>query len=249
MKHTRSVAAWTLLLCALAMPATSQAFNCTPTEGEACTFSHGSLVVVFEAGQYSFDGDSQLNGVDGQVDGYTVGTHEFPDLWPLDLGAGRLGFEFVTPMFGSVGGSGFVGEHEASASFRFDDLRFEAAPGWRIDDLALSVTGERRTVGFANVALNLPGPPQFSGSLFTATGRLPVGSTGFGAGFSAWTTYEEDGEGGAASYGTAYARFDNVRLVAQISPVPEPASLLLGLVGGAAVIGWCRRRTRVCPGT
>lgn len=230
------------LACATVLsPLAALAFNCTPTEGEECIFSQGPFVVVFEAGQYSFDGDSQLNGVDGQVGGYTAGTFEFPDLTPLDLGGNWYGFEFTTPMFGSVGGSGFSGDHEASANFRFEYLRFEAAPGWRIDSLELGVTGERRTVGIASVAFNVPGAFQFAGDSFTTSGLLPLESTGFGAGFSAWTTYEEDGDGGAASYGTAYARFDNVRLVAQLNPVPEPATALLWLMG-VALLGVCSRR-------
>ena len=226
----------TLAGASVLFPSAALAFNCTPTEGEECIFSQGPLVVVFEAGQYSFDGDSQLNGIDGLVGGYTAGTHEFPDLTPVDLGGNRYGFEFSTPMFGSVGGSGFSGDHEASANFRFEYLRFEAAPGWRIDSLELGVTGERRAVGVASVALNVPGAFQFTGDAFTTFGILPLESTGFGAGFSAWTTYEEDGDGGAASFGTAYARFDNVRLVAQLSPVPEPATALLWLMG-AALLG------------
>ncbi|GCL65101.1 PEP-CTERM sorting domain-containing protein [Pseudaquabacterium pictum] len=229
--------AWAFVL----IPSEAVAFNCTATEGEECIFNRGPLVVVFEAGQYSFDGDSQLNGVDGQVGGYTAGTFEFPDLKPLDLGSGRFGFEFSTPMFGSVGGSGVSGDHEVSANFRFEYLRFDAAPGWRIDSLELAVTGEKRTVGVASVALNVPGALRFAGDLFTTSGILPLESTGFGAGFSAWTTYEEDGDGGAASYGTAYARFDNVRLVAQLSPVPEPATALLWLMG-AALLRFCSMR-------
>ena len=244
MRRAQMPAAVLVGLLTLAAPAT-HAFTCTPTEGDECRLVLGPLTVVFEAGQFSFDGDSQLNGSDGYVTGYTVGTYEFPDLTPLDLGAGRFGFGFLPPMSGAVGGSGFEGEHEASASFRFESLRFEVAPGFRLDDLVFTVTGERRSSGVAGVALNLPGTPVFQGDAFTASGALPLGSTGFGAGFSAWTVYEEDGEGGAASYGTVYARFDSVSLVAQVSAVPEPSAWALWAVGVVGAAGLAHRRRGV----
>lgn len=244
MHRAEMLAAVAASLLALTAPAT-HAFTCTPTEGDECRLALGPLTVVFEAGQYSFDGDSQLNGSDGYVTGYTVGTFEFPALTPLDLGGGRFGFSFSPPMSGAVGGSGIEGEHEASASFRFDSLRFEAAPGFRLDDLIFTVTGERRSNGVAGVALNLPGTPVFQGDAFSASGSLPLGSTGFGAGFSAWTVYEEDGEGGAASYGTAFAMFHGVSLVAQVSAVPEPSAWALWAVGVVGAAGLTRRRRGV----
>lgn len=241
MHRVQMLAAAAASLLTLAAPA-SHAFSCTPTEGDECRLALGPLTVVFEAGQTSFDGDSQLNGVDGYVTGYTVGTFEFPDLTPLDLGGGRVGFSFAPPMSGAVGGSGFEGEHEASASFRFEYVRFEAAPGFRLDDLVFTVTGQRRSNGVANVWLDVPGTPVFQGDAFTASGSLPLGSTGFGAGFTAWTVYEEDGEGGAASYGTAFAMFDSVSLVAQVSAVPEPSAWALWAVGAFGAVGLARRR-------
>lgn len=225
-------------LAALALScAPALAFDCAPTEGDECRFTVGALSVAFVDGIYSFDGGSQFNGSDGFVRGYTVGSYEFPDLTPVVEGPGRVGFTFAPGMEGSVGGSGFTGEHEASAWFAFTHLRFEAAPGWEIYGLEMTITGERRVVGVANVFLNLHATPVFNGDSFVALGSAPADSNGFAASFSAWTVYEEDGEGGAASYGTAYARFDSVTVIALMQPVPEPATWALWL-GGALALGW-----------
>jgi hypothetical protein len=147
-------------------------------------------------------------------------------------------------MEGAVGGSGFVGEHEAFAWFAFTNLRFEAAPGWRVDGLEMTIAGERRVVGQASVALNVHATPIFDGDSFTALGSAPADNNGFDASFSAWTVYEEDGEGGAVSYGTAYLRFDSVKVMALMSPVPEPAPWLLTLVGALGLASRLNGRAR-----
>lgn len=232
-----------LLAAFLGLPVPVHAFNCAPTEGEECRLTIGPLTIAFLDGVYSFDGDSQLNGQDGYVTGYTVGTHQFPDLTPLDLGQGRLGFEFAPGMAGAVGGSGFAGEHEASATFAFTRIRLEPAPGWQVMGQELSITGERRTVGNGIVVLNLHGTPSFDGDRFVSLGSAPADNDGFGAGFSTWTVYEEDGDGGAASYGTAYARFDSVRFMVQLAPVDEPATGWMALAGVLALAARLRGRT------
>lgn len=227
----------------------AQAFSC-PEGSDLCHFAVGALTVSFLDGRYSFDGDSQLNGGDGFVRGYTVGTYDFPNLTAVQEGPGRVGFSFSPGMEGGVGGSGIVGEHEASAWLAFTNLRFESAPGWRVDGLEFTFTGERRVVGYASVALNLPATPVFNGDLFTAQGLAPADTSALYAGFSAWTVYEEDGEGGAASYGTAYARLDSVKVVALLSPVPEPATWSLALLGALGLASRTRaqRPARGGPG-
>lgn len=222
----------------------AHAFSCAPTDNQACRLELPALTVLFDAGIYNFDGDSQLSGSDGYVVGYTVGSGEFPDLTPVST-AQRAGFSFVPTMLAEVGGSGIDGTHEASASFAFSALQFIAKPGWRIDAIEFEVDGTRRSAGNGTVALNLPGPAVATGAqAFTSRGVFAPGSGNFAASFGVGADYLEGEDGGAASFGTAGASFTEVRLLAQVSAVPEPAALALWLLGAAALGVSLRRSQR-----
>lgn len=231
-----------VVLPALLAAAPALAFDCHATEYESCVWDLGTVRVHFDAGIGSFDGDSQINGTDGYVVGYTVGTNDFPALTAVDTAGGtQAGFSFAPPMLGVVGGSGFEGEHEAYADFYFAETWFEAAPGWRIDAIVFTVAGAATQAGDGYVYLDVPGAPVFSGQSFVASALRDPTTTYWSASFSAWAPYEEGEVGTAAVFGTAMARFDAVSIVALVSAVPEPGSAWLGLAG---LVALARRRRR-----
>lgn len=236
----------TLFACALAAGAgTAQAFSCAPTQSDECRLELSTLTIVFDAGIYNFDGDSQLNGSDGYVVGYTVGAGQFPDLDAVDSNGGtRVGFSFDPGMYGQVGGSGFSGDHEAFAYFTFNNLQFIPKPGYRLDGVEFTVAGSFSRVGNGYVALGVPGAVQFNGDQFTGSHLFDTFSLQqqYMAYFSANASYEEGEDGTAASYGTASAAFDFASLVAHVSAVPEPQVSALWLLGGLGVAGAVRMR-------
>lgn len=227
-----------LLLCAsLPVHAAPVAQHCRTGDAAPCTLAFGALRANFMQGQYGFDGDSQQSGQDSWVTGYTVGTYDFPNLFPLET-PGSHGFWFAPGMAGSVGGSGFSGDHQAEASFEFADLVFVAAPGWKIDSLRMTITGERQSFGDATTNLSLPGlTVEFNGDDFIASGLLPHYIPHYRAGFNLSTSYEEGEDGTAAVYGTARAQIDRVSIQAQMTrlTIPEPASPILL---AAALLAW-----------
>jgi len=233
-----------LAAIALCVCASAQAFSCAPTGHLECRLELSTVTVVFDAGVMNFDGDSQTNGPDAFIAGYTVGAGQFPDLTPLDLAGGtRAGFSFDPGMYGAVGGSGFNGYFEASASFLFTGLRFEARPGFAVTGVEFTVAGARDAVGTGYVALNLPTAPLFTGSEFVA-GRMYGNTEDLGASFYMSASYLEGEDGTAASYGTASARFSLASVVAHVTAVPEPATAWLLLAGGVGIAAAQRRRGR-----
>ena len=229
----------TLLAIALAASSSAQAFSCAPTGNAECRLELSTITIVFDAGIYNFDGDSQFNGSDGYVQGYTVGAGQFPDLTPIDTHGGlHVGFSFAPGMVGVVGGSGFNGTHEAFASFSFNGLQFIAKPGFQVDAVAFSVHGGLTQVGNGHVGLLIPGVPQFVGDQFTARDLYAPGTPQFIAAFSASASYQEGEDGTAVSYGTASAFFDSASIIAQVRAIPlsEPAGWSIWLLGGEPVV-------------
>jgi len=224
------------IILALAATANAHAFSCAPSESQECLLELSTLTIVFDSGVYNFNGDSQFNGTDGYVTGYTTGAGQFPELAIVDNNGGqRVGFSFLPAMYGQVGGSGFEGYHEASASFTFDALQFIAKPGYRVDAIEFSVSGSRTQVGNGYAALGVPGVPQFTGDQFVATGLYDPINTSFGAGFFVNAFYEQGEDGTAAAYGTASAGFTAASLVVHVSPVPEPSTVVLWIIGAVAM--------------
>jgi hypothetical protein len=219
---------------ALLAHAGAHALSCGADEGDPCLLELSTVTIVFSQGIYSFDGDSQLIGSDGYVNGYTAGSGQFPELTSLDTDGGlRAGFSLAPAMVGQVGGSGIEGSHEAFAYFTFSGLQFVAKPGYRIDGVELSASGSRATAGDGYVALLVPGVPIFDGDRFSGSAVLdPFSAQSFSAGFSANAYYEEGDDGTAAAYGTARASIDAASVVVHLSAVPEPASVALWLLGG-----------------
>ena len=232
---------------ALALSASfaAQAFSCAPTGNLECRLELSTLSIVFDAGVYNFNGDSQFNGSDGSVTGYTAGAGQFPELIAVDSAGGmRAGFSFAPNMAAGVGGSGISGNHEATASFSFDNLQFIARPGYRVDGVEFSVSGYRSQVGNGWAWIGVPGIPVYNGDQFSASHVYAPDTASYAASFGASATYLEGEDGTAAAYGTASVAFTAAGLVARVSAVPEPPAWCLWLPAGAllATAGWRRRR-------
>jgi len=223
--------------------ASAQAFSCAPTGGDECRLELSTVTIVFDAGVYNFNGETQFIGTDGYVNGYTTGSGDFPELTPIDTNGGlRAGFGFAPPMYGQVGGSGFEGYHEASASFLFVGMAFVAKPGFQVDGVELTVTGTRTSAGNGYVGLTVPGIPTFDGDQFTGSAVLdPFSAQAFGAGFTINAYYEEGEDGGAAAFGTASAALTSARLLVHVSAVPEASAYAL-MLAGLGLVGWAARR-------
>lgn len=232
-----------LIALALTASGSAQAFSCAPTGTQECRLELSTVTIVFDSGVLNFDGDSQFNGTDGYVVGYTIGSGQFPNLDTVDTGGGRrAGFSFNPGMYGQVGGSGFEGSHEAFASFGFTGLQFIAKPGFKVDEVEFTVTGGFTQVGNGHVALQVQGPLQITGDLFSAQSLYAPGTGDYAAWLSASAHYEEGDDGGANAYGTASAFFDSASIVARVSPVPLPGAVLSMLSGlGTLAIVTSRR--------
>lgn len=222
------------------------AFNCTPTGGDECKLQLSHVTLMFDSGVNNYVVDSYLSGEDG----YVYAPYDFPDLTPIDdAGGTRAGFTFSPYVYGTVGGSGIDGHHEAWAALEFRDLRFEADEGWRVKWVEFTVEGTRGRVGNGRVMLSTPGNRVFNGDSFVARGRFAPDTSLYQAVFSATARYREGPNGTAKEYGTAYASFDKVSLVAHVQAVPEPATVLMWLGGLAAVASLARVQSRAGAST
>jgi hypothetical protein len=236
---------YVLIALGLAVCGSAHAFSCAPTQGNECRIELSTVTIVFDAGIANFDGDSQFNGSDGYVHGFTVGAGQFPELTLVDHAGGtRVGFSFAPGMIGVVGGSGIEGTHEAFAYFAFTGLQFIARNGYRVDGVEFAIDGARTTVGNGYVGLTVPGVPVFSGDQFSARGLYATNTAQYWAGFTASASYEEGEDGTAVNYGTASAEFTAASLVAHVSAVPEPSTAGLSALG-ALMLGVAMRRGRV----
>lgn len=226
--------------CALA--STAHAFSCAPTGSDPCTLELSTATVVFDQGTSNFFGETQASGSDAFVGGYAPG--DFPELTAIDTQKGtRVGFSFTPNMYAQVGGSGFQGFHEASASFTFDNLVFAPRAGYYLTGVEFTVKGARGQVGNGQAPIAVPGIPVQDGDNFTSSDVWHPFQKTFTAALAANAFYQEGPDGTAAEYGTAFARFDYVSIVAHIAAVPEPDSTWL-LLAGAAALGGFRHRKR-----
>lgn len=68
--------------------------------------------------------------------------------------------------------------------------------------------------------------------------------TTFSAFLDANAFYQQGDDGTAAAYGTAFARFDEVRIVAHIAAVPEASTVLLFAWGALIITAVARARRK-----
>lgn len=231
------------------LTAGANAFSCAPTETQECLLELSTVTVRWENGIDNFIVDTQYNGTDGYVYGYSSSA-DFPNLTAVDTAGGtRAGFSFVPNMVGQVGGSGINGYHEGSASFLFERMEFIAKSGFRVDAIEFTISGSRSQVGNGFAAIGVPGVPEFTGDSFVATALWTPNQTTFGGSISVSASYQEGEDGTAADYGTAFASFDSVRIVAHVTAVPEPATLFLCIAGLVLLAGACSLRDRFAGGT
>ncbi|MCR5868143.1 PEP-CTERM sorting domain-containing protein [Aquincola sp. J276] len=152
-------------------------------------------------------------------------------------------------MSAQVGGSGFEGFHEATASFTFERLVFAPKAGYQLTGVEFTVTGARGQVGNGQAPIAVPGIPVQNGDTFVASDVWHPFQTTFSAFLGANAFYQQGEDGTAAAYGTAFARFDSVSIVAHIAAVPEAATVELFLLGAVALVGFVgRRRRSSCAG-
>lgn len=214
----------------------AHAFSCAPTGTAPCEVQFSTATLVLDQGTLNFFGETQFNGSDGSVSGYAPG--DFPELTVIDTAGGtRVGFTFTPNMSAQVGGSGFEGFHEATASFAFERLIFAPKAGYQLTGVEFTVTGARGQVGNGQAPIAVPGIPVQNGDTFVASDVWHPFQTTFSAFLGANAFYQEGEDGTAAAYGTAFARFDSVSIVAHIAAVPEAGTSELMLMGGLALAG------------
>lgn len=234
--------------CMLASAA--QAFSCAPTGINPCELGLSTAKVIFDQGTLNFFGETQFSGSDGYVTGYVPG--DLPELRAIDTAGGtRVGFSFTPNMSAQVGGSGFSGFHEASAAFTFERLVFVPKAGYQLIGVEFTVTGARGQVGNGQAPIAVPGIPVQNGDAFVASDVWHPFQTTFSASLGANAFYQEGEDGTAAAYGTAYARFDTVSIVAHLAPVPEVSTWAMSLAGllTLGVVGQrTSRRSDACRG-
>ncbi|MCR5864045.1 hypothetical protein [Aquincola sp. J276] len=237
---------WICLAAGL-LAGSAHAFSCAPTGSSPCEIEFSTATVVFDQGTLNFSSETQFNGTDGSVNGYAPG--DFPELTPVDTDGGtRVGFSFTPNMSAQVGGSGFQGFHEATASFTFERLVFAPKAGYQLVGVEFTVTGARGQVGNGQAPIAVPGIPVQNGDTFVASDVWHPFQTTFSASLGANAFYQEGPDGTAAEYGTAFARFDSVRIVAHLAPVPEVGTGALSLLGLLA-LGSLRVHRRVSGST
>ncbi|WP_157039823.1 hypothetical protein [Aquincola tertiaricarbonis] len=237
----KSLVSGVVLAC---LTAGANAFSCAPTETQECRLELSTVTVRWDNGIDNFIVDTQYNGTDGYVYGYSSSA-DFPNLTAVDIAGGtRAGFSFVPNMVGQVGGSGINGYHEGSASFLFKRMEFIAKSGFKVDAIEFTITGNRSQVGNGYAAIGVPGVPEFTGDSFVATALWTPNQTTFGGFISVSAFYQEGEDGTAADYGTAFASLDSVRIVAYVSAVPEPAQAYLMLAGALLLVAARRAQSQ-----
>ena len=166
-------------------------------------------------------------------------TWQMPTLTEVDA-TGRAGFTFnpelQIELMGGYGASG-----SGSAYFNLSGLVFAPKAGYKIDSIEFGVSGSRAASGDASAAVTVPGAPVFSGDNFDSMALLPASTTDFSAGVNISASYAEGPDGTALYFGSSRAGLDSVRLVANVSAVPEPETLAL-LLAGLPLIALARRR-------
>lgn len=85
--------------------------------------------------------------------------------------------------------------------------------------------------------------PVQDGDNFTSSDVWHPFQKTFTAALAANAFYQKGPDGTAAEYGTAFARFDYVSIVAHIAAVPEPDSMWLLLAGAGGLVGYWRWKT------
>jgi len=199
---------------------------------DTCTIDLSTVTVTYN--QYSSYWSTQGD----QWSSY-VYTSLMPALTEIDS-AGRAGFTFnpelMVELMGGYGASG-----AGDGSFGLTGLVFTAKAGYKIDSIEFGVSGSRTASGDASATVNVPGAPVFSGDNFDSMALKPATTTEFGAGFMISADYAEGPDGTALAFGSARASIDGVRLIANVSAVPEPETLAL-LLTGLPLIAMARRR-------
>lgn len=212
----------------LMLASAAHGFSCAPIGTARCELEFRTAILVLDQGSQNFSGETQFSGSDGFVSGYGPG--DFPDLTVIDTAGGtRVGFSFTPNMSAQVGGSGFEGFHEATASFTFERLVFAPKAAYQLTGVEFTVTGARGQVGNGQAPIAVPGIPVQRGDTFVAHDVWHPFQTSFSAFLGASAFYQEGQDGTAAAYGTAFARFDSVSIVAHIAAVPEPTTIELVL--------------------
>jgi hypothetical protein len=214
-----------------------------PCDGSStpCSIDLGRASAHFGIGAAAYTAEAWLT--DGSDASFSANPQFLPTL-QISHGAGQDGFHFLPSISANVGGSGIQGMHEVAGRLQFTSMSFTAAAGYRITGLQAVLTGSYALEGNAFGYLNVPGAIDWTGQNFSATWNLDPAAADVDLSFTIATSYVEGEDGTALAYGRASASFDRLAFVVSVSPVPEPGSAGLLLLGAAALPVLVRRRTR-----
>lgn len=228
-----------LLSCGLQFAgASAQAATCDGSS-DPCAIDLGRVTASFATGAASYFADAQLiNGSDASISAS-------PQFLPVQVthAAGSDGFSFQPQVNVYVGGSGIQGLHEVAATLQFTGLSFTADPGYQITGVQAVIKGSYSLVGNAYGQLSIPAAIQWTNENFSATLALDPAAADLAVGFNVAASYLEGPDGTAASYGAGSAGFSSLEFIVSVSPVPEPGSAAL-LMLGAVALPWLARRRR-----
>lgn len=237
---TRAAPTLALLLGGLLSNHTAQAAPCDGSSSP-CSVDLGRASVNFAIGAAAYSAEAFL--VDGSDASFSFSPQFLPTL-QVSHGTGQDSFSFLPSISAYVGGSGVQGMHSVAAFLRFSHMSFTPADGYQITGVQAVLTGSYSLTGNAFGTLTVPGAIDWTGQNFSATWALDPAAADVDVSFTIAASYVEGDDGTAASYGAGSASFDGLAFIVNVSPVPEPATTALLLLGITALPVLARRRAR-----
>lgn len=206
-----------------------------------CSINLGRASAQFAIGAAAYNAEAFL--VDGSDASFGFSPQFLPTL-QVSHGDGQDGFSFLPSISAYVGGSGIQGMHSVAAFLRFSQMSFTPAAGYQITGVQAVLTGSYSLTGNAFGTLNVPGAIDWTDQNFSATWALDPAAADVDVSFTIAASYVEGDDGTALSYGAASASFDRLAFRVNVSPVPEPGTAALLLLGAAVLPMVARRRAR-----